>query len=859
MNVIEKIGCLFLLTVCSIQNSTGQKWLWAKEATSSQNFGTEVATVVMDKQSNAYITGLFGGVLHFGSHTLSSANTFNGFLVKYDSNGNVLWAKQTQTPPTTTSNCEPWPIAIDRKGYLYITGEFADTATIGTYILKTSSAFPTEDVFLAKYDGNGNVIWAKQANIPPTLDCNGYGNSVCTDSYGNIYVAGSFQDTMTFGSFRLMSTYLQGSFFLVKYDSSGNVIWAKQAPPNGNSSSIGMYVTVDKSNHIYVTGQYEGPLIIGADTLSGNQNSFIIKYDTGGNVLWTQQSHYYGTGSALGVSLATDPQKNVYVTGSFGSNIILGSDTLLSAVNYPQTDMFLAKYDSTGKYIWSVAGKILDSNSWTGFVLATDTLNNVYVTMGGWNNGWNQGNPHYSIKLGNDIFKTYNYSWDGTSVIVKFNSSGEELCGSIVPGGGDDQNGIAVSPSGRYIYFAGDIYDTATLGPDKLTVQSNESAFIARWQSCCTYYLGLGDTTICEHSSIQLNAPGGPVYQWSNGATSSSITVSPNSSTYYQVTISNGSCVSDSTIYVKVKPSPIPKITADNKICLGKPDTIKASGGSLYNWSNGSTSSSIIVNPVTSTQYTVAISNGLCTVKDSTTVQVFPYPVASVSNTQIICHGQSAALTASGGTIYSWNNGETTSSITVDPANNTTYTVNISNGECSVIDSIEVLVKPAPAVSICCDSVISIGENVQLISSGGQSYLWSPPIGLSCDTCPDPTAMPLVTTTYTLTITNDSGCTAQRFVTIDVSCGDVFVPDVFSPNGAHNNILYVRSTCIASMDFLVFDRWGNKIFESHDLNTGWNGTYKGQPMNTGTYIWYLKATLQDGTSIEKKGNVTLVR
>jgi gliding motility-associated-like protein len=94
---------------------------------------------------------------------------------------------------------------------------------------------------------------------------------------------------------------------------------------------------------------------------------------------------------------------------------------------------------------------------------------------------------------------------------------------------------------------------------------------------------------------------------------------------------------------------------------------------------------------------------------------------------------------------------------------------------------------------------------------------------------------------------------------VDVGCGEVFIPTAFSPNEAHNSILYVRGPCIASMDFMVFDRWGNKVFESQNSDKGWDGTYKGQPMNMATYVWLLTATLQDGTSISKKGNVTLVR
>ena len=109
----------------------------------------------------------------------------------------------------------------------------------------------------------------------------------------------------------------------------------------------------------------------------------------------------------------------------------------------------------------------------------------------------------------------------------------------------------------------------------------------------------------------------------------------------------------------------------------------------------------------------------------------------------------------------------------------------------------------------------------------------------------------------------DSGCSATDMVTITVeneNCGEVFVPNAFSPNSdGVNDILYVRGKCISSMDFYIFDRWGNKVFESHSPSRGWDGRYNGLPMNTATFSYYLDALLIDGTTITKRGNVTLVR
>lgn len=93
-----------------------------------------------------------------------------------------------------------------------------------------------------------------------------------------------------------------------------------------------------------------------------------------------------------------------------------------------------------------------------------------------------------------------------------------------------------------------------------------------------------------------------------------------------------------------------------------------------------------------------------------------------------------------------------------------------------------------------------------------------------------------------------------------IHCGAVYVPNAFSPNGdGHNDMEHVYGNCIESMDFTVFDRWGNKVFESENVKLGWDGTYKGQAMNTGTFVYYMHAAMLDGTIVNKHGNITLVR
>lgn len=189
-----------------------------------------------------------------------------------------------------------------------------------------------------------------------------------------------------------------------------------------------------------------------------------------------------------------------------------------------------------------------------------------------------------------------------------------------------------------------------------------------------------------------------------------------------------------------------------------------------------------------------------------------------------------------------------------------TYTVTLIASNAAGSDTAYEIIHVNPSPSVCCDTTIAFGQSAQLNASGGVTYIWSPSTGLSCVTCPNPIATPLATTTYSVTMVSDSGCKAVIPITVEVSCGTVFIPKAFSPNDdGQNDYLFVRGDCIKTLDFIIFDRWGNKVFETADQNIPWDGSYKGEAVNTGTYVYYLTATMYDGTTVQKKGNVTLVR
>lgn len=214
---------------------------------------------------------------------------------------------------------------------------------------------------------------------------------------------------------------------------------------------------------------------------------------------------------------------------------------------------------------------------------------------------------------------------------------------------------------------------------------------------------------------------------------------------------------------------------------------------------------------------------------------------------------------------YVWSpGGETGSSINNLASGDYSVTVTDANS-CSVTETFTVeSIGTLPIIVSPISATINEGESVQLNASGALSYVWTPSFGLSCDDCPSPVASPTSTTTYTVTGTDISGCsgTAEVQIFVQIECNDIFIPTVFAPNESgpiENNKLCIFGNCIAEFNYAIYDRWGEKVFETSELSVCWDGTYKGKPMNTGVFAYKMVATLFDGTRILESGNVTLLR
>lgn len=159
------------------------------------------------------------------------------------------------------------------------------------------------------------------------------------------------------------------------------------------------------------------------------------------------------------------------------------------------------------------------------------------------------------------------------------------------------------------------------------------------------------------------------------------------------------------------------------------------------------------------------------------------------------------------------------------------------------------------------DTSMYWGSSYQLSAGGGITYSWSPYLGLDSTTTPTPIASPLETTVYTVTIADGSGCYTTRQVLVTIlHDNDFFVPTAFSPNGDNrNDYLFLRGNNLYGIRFTIFDRWGEKVFETNNQSIGWDGTYKGKDLNPGVFTYIVTINYSDGTTLSKTGSVTLIR
>ena len=357
-------------------------------ATSISGTGADSGVgIATDSGGNVYVIGNYNGTLTIGSTILTTMGSNDIFVAKYDTSGTFQWARSIGG----TSFDNGYRIATDSGGNVYVIGTYYGTLTIETITL---NGVGSSDVFVAKYDTNGTVQWAER--IAGAYTDNAHG--IATDSGGNVYVTGHYNNTATFAPGTTLTSAGFDDVFVAKYDTSGAVQWATSI--SGMENETGGGIATDSDGNVYVIGSRFGgsPTTIGSITLPStySYDAFVAKYDTNGTVQWANNIGGRWIDSVYGI--ATDSGGNVYVSGNYDGTLTIGSITFQSTSGY---DAFFAKYDTSGTVQW--AKSIGGTSYGTALGIATDSGRNVYV-VGDYDGTLTIGSTILTTVGSNDIF-----------------------------------------------------------------------------------------------------------------------------------------------------------------------------------------------------------------------------------------------------------------------------------------------------------------------------------------------------------------------------------------------------------------------------------------------------------------------
>jgi gliding motility-associated-like protein len=396
----------------------------------------------------------------------------------------------------------------------------------------------------------------------------------------------------------------------------------------------------------------------------------------------------------------------------------------------------------------------------------------------------------------------------------------------------------------------------------------------------------LNDTGVCRGSTLVLTTTTGlSTYHWSPGSSVSDSTVSSPlfidtaTRTLYITGTSARGCRATDTLLVTVKPLPGVKTINDTTICSTNTLTLQTTGAQSYSWSPTIfLSNPNIANPVYSGNQSlsyVVTGTGLngCSAKDTVSISVNLPNSMQAPPDKAMCQGETVQLDGHNGTYvsYLWSPGTYLSSTTLInplafPPTTTPYNLLITDRACNYSSAFTVLVtvNPLPVVNARKSNDIDCANRSALLSaSGGITYTWLPSTGLNNSNIPNPVATPNGTQLYHVTVTNASGCTQRDslwvFNNLAASLAR-YMPNAFTPNGDGVNDCYGLKNWlnIRQLEFMIFNRWGEKVFSTTHPDQCWDGNYKGVKALAGTYAYYIKAQTDCGVE-EQKGNFILIR
>lgn len=772
-----------------IANTQAQNWSWISHA--GGTYADYVYQIKKNPAGNLVTCGVItNGTASFGTFSLNTTGVQRGWVACQDTtNGTYLWLANT----TGSGSAGIFSMDLDAAGNVYVTGYIAGIVNFGTADTLTSGA--TRTLFVAKLNSSGVWQWAYKLSGAANALALNTGDAILVSPDGaSFYVGGRSHHASQYSTYLTSANGTNSGFtidyrdgYIAKFDSSGNYQWGVLLNSTGtvNGETACNVLRFDNTGNIVASGywtgsitnlQVSGPLDAASTIsyISGNNGSedFLMKIAATGDILWKKNSFNntaltaYAGGSNKVHSIAIDPTDNsIHLVGeaNTGFGIYFKYNENADSLRFVNT--------TTDKAIFtSVILNSTQSPLMAGKMFGAVTVSGVgsYNTAGG---------NDYCIARADKATGMLNYfnrgGGVGGDIAYDLCANGNKLYTAGIFGGLNILfNGLGTTAN----------YSSSSPVADLITVA------IALPEPCVAPFISQEPTSksVCVGGSVTFNLVSSGAtpltYQWRYNGTniqnsnSNSYTISnavSGNAGSYSCIVTN-SCRADTsvTVTLTVNNPPNAAITPANAtICNGQSQTLTASGGTTYVWSNGGGSNAAATfSPSSTTTYTVTVTAAnTCTATASRSVTVNQNPTATITPASAtICNGASQTLTASGGGTYAWSHsGGGNATATFSPATSTTYTVTVTNASnCTATASRLVTVNQNPTAAISPASAsICNGSSQQLTASGGGTYVWSNSLGSNATQ----TVSPNATTTYTVTVTNANNCSAAASSTVTVN------------------------------------------------------------------------------------------
>ena len=470
---MKKLLLVLIVLLASLRGSS-QGWEWGRWAKSAAG-GSEGLFCAADQYGNVYGAGYYFGSIVFGNDTLVniSGGASAGMLVKYDSLGNVLWAKSTSHGRAYTMG-----VATDLYDNVYISGGYDTSFILDNHLLQNPNGTKNQ-YFIAKFSSTGNLKWLKNiGNVAGYFNPSSRG--IVTDVDGDIYLTCAFLNSPLVGTFSITNSNTDSTadILAVKFDSSGSVIWAKGF--GGKRWDLPMGIAPGPSHNSYIVGYFNsdtlfcGPYAL-RDTGAAQLYTavYIAKLDANGDPVWAQSASGGSNGQYF-TGVAVNSHESIYVTGAYyATPLTLGTHILPlpPAGSYG----FLANYDSSGS---AVSVKLLQGYYVLPWVPTVDPCDNVWIIS-------SMGTGHLITNdtIDGHILSPLPVNGD-PNFIAGWDSSGSFITASALASGStDDPNSIVADRFG-HVYVIGDqeYCDTFVIASDT-NITNGETMFMGKFNT----------------------------------------------------------------------------------------------------------------------------------------------------------------------------------------------------------------------------------------------------------------------------------------------------------------------------------------------------------------------------------------